>query len=627
MKIYGLLQDLLDGITLDLAWFTSFNMSPQFVEKYLLPLLAGNPENRPVRQYDYEALQENLKNTDIRFFCDYRAIDLTEGKKTSIPFHLVDVEKLAGGRKMFKGGIFHPKIIFLQGYDKDGERKSYVVAGSANLTVSGWGRNRESIIAREVRDRQNAEKLIGFFNSISGEKNLSSLKKAVDHDEWLNELEDEKANWEFVSSLDNRPFMENLIPRTTDSLYLWSPYFSSDLKATIDTHLKTKITGNLYLVPDNSLPGNRMRIADSEKVRELLMRGTVHFMRDTETKLIENTGEQVFSHAKVWITDSRIAIGSWNMTEAAIAGTNLEAGLIATIKTSERKRILDTLERAESVEYSEQNEIDAEKIELRNWECICEVTADWLDFRYRIDRFEGFNPDKAHIFLPGLNGVTINEFGAYRSFIGSAQKQLLKERIFSVKDMNGKTLYVGIIVEENIQERPGWEFDSFTDLVFAWADGAPEEKHEMHRAGSGSEAFQTGEIEDAITLEKSDESGRIPSWYLMFLSMKNIKQRIEQSRGDQEQLRQIAVCIPGCVSQLIAHVRKISESSHYTDVFRWYLVHETNTIVKRLKRYAGKNKGFEAYGFETIPEPVLPLKSPKDREFLEWIKKECGYVG
>lgn len=622
MKLYELVNDILKDIKPLRAWFTSFNMSPLFVEKYILPLLAGNPDNRPVRQYDYEALQEEIKEIDIRFFCDYRAINLSEGKKTSIPFHTVDVEKLKKGENSFKDGIFHPKVIYLQGNDTDGELRSFIITGSANLTVSGWGRNRECIAVREVNDRKNAEKIIDFYNTIAG-KDIFSGKEYIDTDSWLDSLED-SAQWEFVSGLDDISFIDRLLQKPSESIHIWSPYFSNDIKQTLDRYI-TKVKNSVNLIPDNSLPGGKVRIAQNESNIELQKSNTISFLNDKSVQRMPGSGEQLFSHAKVWLTDSQIAIGSWNFTDAAISGTNLEAGIISSVKSSEKKRLIENLASAETIEYMEQDEIEKEKIELNNWTCSCEVTADWKAFRYRIHNFDGVDPGSVSIFLPGLEGVTVSEFGIERSFFGTGVKNLLKDRLFHVRDNKGETVYTGVIIEQNLQDRPGWEFENFSDLIFAWADCYPENKYEKHRPVSAhdiSAADESGDIDEALN---KSEPERIPSWYLMFLSMENIRKRIKENKDDIDKLFGIAARIPGSVSQLVSHVKIFIDEKSGTEVFRWYLANETNSVVELLKRYAGKKKEFAGYRFESIENNISPNLEPHIG-FIDYINKECNYA-
>ncbi len=77
--------------TVKRAWFTSFNMSPSFVEGYILPQIVGM-EEKPRNIRDYEHLQKKLSDEDIdvRFFCDIRMAELNEGKKTAVLFHLIN---------------------------------------------------------------------------------------------------------------------------------------------------------------------------------------------------------------------------------------------------------------------------------------------------------------------------------------------------------------------------------------------------------------------------------------------------------------------------------------------------------------------------------------------------------
>jgi hypothetical protein len=137
MKLYkqylSVLKELKKGAKIKKAYFTSFNLSPEFFETYILPPLLE--EEIPDNMFQYEALNTKLEENkiDIKVFYDANMLQFNEQKRTIIKFTPVLLTDENGKRK----GLFHPKVIYLEN-DK-GKGKLFV--GSGNLTFEGWGRN------------------------------------------------------------------------------------------------------------------------------------------------------------------------------------------------------------------------------------------------------------------------------------------------------------------------------------------------------------------------------------------------------------------------------------------------------------------------------------------------------
>ncbi|NDU85229.1 MAG: hypothetical protein G3H99_01245 [Ferrovum sp.] len=117
---------------IDVALFTSFNFNADFFVQNVLPALFGVDEaaSRAVRAYE---VNKALEKTDVGVFYDPSVAKL-HGKPYRYTHYPVFIQ----------GALFHAKNIFLVG-KINGKRWIYVATMSANLTLSGWGRNREVI--------------------------------------------------------------------------------------------------------------------------------------------------------------------------------------------------------------------------------------------------------------------------------------------------------------------------------------------------------------------------------------------------------------------------------------------------------------------------------------------------
>ena len=99
-------------------------------------------------------------------------------------------------------GVFHPKMIVASGEGNDGKRRVRLLVASANLTRSGWGKNREVAATVDVENSATASPLLDLLHWIfertdgskrpSGEGGLpSSYGEVVDR---LEELANHEAN-------------------------------------------------------------------------------------------------------------------------------------------------------------------------------------------------------------------------------------------------------------------------------------------------------------------------------------------------------------------------------------------------------------------------------------------------
>ena len=300
------------------AWFTTFNLDISFVEKYLLSILTGNlPSDLKIPQ-DYEiindklaASEEELINDKLEFkvFYDYRALMATgRGKQTTAPLYPIDIKQLdPNGTKTFEQGVFHPKVILFEGYDG----RFWLMVSSANLTFGGWSKNRECFFLEELNDKENISEVLIFFGKLfRSEKEVNeqgmikSLKRKM-------QRANPSASWRFQSSFSVNSFVDSLIQKKPCSnLTVWSPYFAKKMFEMLSSHFSEVET--IHVVPDQSAAG-KIRLTESNYETCITHKKVVFKQEKLPTELTE-----VLVHAKVWITDDHLTIGSWNMTEAGI---------------------------------------------------------------------------------------------------------------------------------------------------------------------------------------------------------------------------------------------------------------------------------------------------------------------
>jgi hypothetical protein len=144
---------------IDVALFCTFNFSADFFEQNVLPALFGADPgaSRAVRE---ARVHKALLTTRVGVFYDASML-----KPSRRRFRYAATPVYLGQRK-----LFHPKNIVLFGRDAEGVRWIYVAAMSANLTISGWGKNIEGVADTWIHARaeQPARALFDFLAWLKG---------------------------------------------------------------------------------------------------------------------------------------------------------------------------------------------------------------------------------------------------------------------------------------------------------------------------------------------------------------------------------------------------------------------------------------------------------------------------
>ncbi|WEE75758.1 hypothetical protein LZ683_16500 [Comamonas testosteroni] len=179
------LSGVADGFaTLEVALFTSFNFHADFFEQNVLSALFG-VEVGVTRAAREQLVHRGLRHTQVGVFYDPSA-----AKPGAKSFRYTAYPVFVPGR------LFHPKLILLFGRDHGGVAWIYIAAMSANLSLSGWGRNCEGfadtwVHARSEQPAQVVRELLTWLreNSVRGGRR-DPLARAIT---WGDELQDRRS--------------------------------------------------------------------------------------------------------------------------------------------------------------------------------------------------------------------------------------------------------------------------------------------------------------------------------------------------------------------------------------------------------------------------------------------------
>ena len=314
----------LDGVVL-----TTFNLSSSFLEDHALPAVLG-VEAKTTASRRAE-LHQRLGVTPCTVFFDPTSAPRISGRYRYVARPVP-----------IRGRFFHPKLVVLAGRSAYGTTWVYLAVSSANLSLSGWGRNAESfgetwIHTQRQQSWKALDDLLSWLGTHSplGEKQtdfdavsrvraalarMPERKRFIDHgtEPWSGTL---YANlYASVVHTQGLPaFLQGNRTRRPSEVWAYSPYWSD-----VADQVAAFGARETYLVPALRMDGAALG----------LTRGQADEV-DGQAEIVRNEGDvgTRFWHMKAyWIQHGktvRTAVGSCNFTHAGLSGGdgNVEAML------------------------------------------------------------------------------------------------------------------------------------------------------------------------------------------------------------------------------------------------------------------------------------------------------------
>ncbi len=306
---------------LEAVVFTTFNLSASFFEENALPAALGvEAKTTAARRAE---VHQRLGTTPCTLFYDPATAPRMSGRFRYVARPIP-----------IRGRFFHPKLVVLAGRTEDDATWVYLAVSSANLTLSGWGRNAESfgetwISTRRHKSWAALNALLSWLQTQAplGEKqagmdapsrilaaldSMSDRKESSDYDAML---------YSSVVHMDGLPtFLQMDWRRHPTQLWVYSPYWGE-----VAEQVKAFKAKKTFLVPAKRIDG----------AFGLSKEQAAHLDPNT-TEVQRNPGDvgDRFWHMKAyWILHGQrtyTAVGSCNFTHAGLAGIdgNVEAMLV-----------------------------------------------------------------------------------------------------------------------------------------------------------------------------------------------------------------------------------------------------------------------------------------------------------
>jgi len=581
MKLYSRYKKVIEKIgKLEKAYFTTFNMDIEFVEKYILPPLLNIEvvENK----FDLEDLNLPLMEKgkpDIKFFHD--ANMLTSYHKST----LVDIHPI-----LQKGGVFHPKVIYLHG-----DKATYLFVGSGNLTLSGWGRNIEAFQIVEIDNDNLHNQILDFFDDVFELASIDRVRKTSRKPYYGKEID-------FIYSFkknDDSYLLDSLDIK--ENLQIYSPYFSKDLDELFRNDEFNKVK-KIHIVPD---------FIENQKIRleELPIDERIKFYRFNK-EIISDKNADSTNHSKIWISETKYAIGSYNCTEQALYGSNFEATLVSSYDKKDEFEI-NKLDEVEKPEVTCENEgIEGEKEEDKRFTSLYQIVADYKETNFKLyDISTNINIEDIKIFLPSFQEkITHKEFKK----LSMPQtidvfRALVKNKTFDIYDSSDKLIYRGLIMEKNATDKTRFVNSAKTlnDVFISFLD----EKNPTEGTSLKDRDNGTNSEDEAIYKRKKQKSHE--NYFIMFTGFKNLNTRYEEIKDDPKKLKRF--CYTSATSLEITKTILCKESKEKS-LFLYLTIEDLNKLIRRVNRKLPKDDKMEQL------ENIDIKLSKQDKVFIKAMK-------
>lgn len=637
MKLLNAFRDQVKTLgPLKRAWFTTFNLGIPFFETHVLPALLA--ADSPLNRMDYENMQLQLAESgiDVRVFCDMHMMEADQLKRTAIPVHGI----LPGWLGSFdQESLFHPKVVFLE----DIHGHMVLGAGSANLSISGWGRNQEVFIFRPVSHNEQYQQIKRFFTPLAKAAGIDiaetfGVRRRFGGDD---------TNWRFVHSFERANFLQQLLADTqADRLTVWSPYFSRDLAgllAKISTFAGKDL--KYAIVPDRATQ-RYVRTGWSPAIGQLMQDGMLSF-HDRPSQRSDNIE---MTHAKLWLASgqkARLAIGSWNCTEPGCASferSNIEAGILISVAAKTQIASQDLY--LDETDFGSEQLLEDEALEVEPYPLPFElqVCFDWERRIYDVQGKLHKESDGAHYILrlPGVKSQIPLRWKTRRSEgawpLESVAREvadneaLLADHCYEVW-RDGQLEFRGLVQESGAAHRRAQGYDSLKDLLNDLINGVdsktstkPRLRPILRHDDLTDEAFDTSATDASDSL----------TYFRLFHAFEQLRKRLRDATS-MDTLEKLLFVYPGSVQEL---VQKVSAQLSVLDgnaVFNWFLWQEVSSLQQVVLQVYTKHRAKHS---RTVPPEngkwaslrlqgraiSLPLEISGNVQYMQQIQEMCGYV-
>ena len=637
MKLLNAFRDQVRALgPLKRAWFTTLNLGIPFFETHVLSSLLA--ADLPLNRMDYENMQLQLAESgiDVRVFCDMRMMEADQLKRTAIPVHGILPRWLGS---FDRESLFHPKVIFLE----DIHGHMVLGAGSANLSISGWGRNQEVFIFRPVSHNEQYQQIKRFFTPLAKAAGIDIAETFSVRRRFVGDDTD----WRFVHSFEKTNFLQQLLADTqVERLTVWSPYFSRNLAALL-AKISTFAGKDLKyaIVPDRTTH-RYVRTEWSPAIGQLMQDGILSF-HDRPSPRSDNIE---MTHAKLWLASGqkpRLAIGSWNCTEPGCASferSNIEAGIFISVTAKTQIAGQDLCLNETDFGSEQLLEDEALTVEPYTLPFELQVCFDWKRRVYDVQGklYQICNGVHYMLLLPGvknqipLRWKTRRREGAWPLepvlHEVADNEALLADHSYEIW-RDGQLEFRGLVQESGTTHRRAQGYDSLKDLLNDLINGVNSKTSITPRLRS---VLRHDDLADEALVPSATHENDSVTYFRLFHAFEQLRKRLLEATS-MDSLERLLFVYPGSVQELVQKVSVQLSALDGNAVFNWFLWQEVNSLQQVVQRAYAKHRA--KHSRTVLPEnekwASLRLQSPAislppelsgNNDYMQRIQEMCGYV-
>ena len=637
-KIREFLKSIFDTYSkVDDFIFTTYNYEPDFFDEHIVSYLMGF--DRKINTIgELQEADEWVRKNHISVYYDRNAMSPGTSCLT-VPVFPQNIKT---------GGVFHPKVIIIYGIQK-GKRNpcAHLIVSSCNLTVSGYGRNKEAFACVEINSSQLAKNVCEFINilNVNGEKDrhsdllsfLSNIKTKNDDVDFL-----------WTSSGKGTKLIDYLENQDSGNLTIVSPYFDETGPEKLLDKLQNK--KKTTIIP--ALDGENYNLHQKD-YKELISK-KISFQE------LINEDDSRFIHAKILQLGNKLVVGSYNFTSAALEGKNVEAALVFNNSSNLK---LNCKKISESKFLPD---------EMKVSNCDEAVMVNKLPFVYVIVKWK---ESKIYIYAEDLedNIYSLRLDGMYEDLVTDLKEEqsinisaeisnhILKHKTFSIYNEKGKICFKGLINEIDSGEyRPEFSCENLNDSIREWFtfdENATDGKHNLRLINSEDE-----ETEKVLGVTQEKTQDIFDNYYLVARAFENLLHQVEDNKSFSLAKKPVAqrqttkylerleewklekqkadqnlyaylVTKPGSLENMINFLEKDhTEQKNKDIVYEWLIVMYLQSVItkfpKNLVNYEGSKiyKGKLSYltgKIDWLHEEISKkIKKCVDKKFIDWVERE-----
>jgi hypothetical protein len=566
---------------IDSIIFTTFTFDPVFFENNVLSLMLDVEDDNEKRR----RIKINDQLSHIKL-CVYYDGNQNVRAGGIYKYQTVGIQ--------LDGKFFHPKNIIIAGQDHNDANLIFVATGSANLTMSGWGRQEEILTGIYIESRRQQpyaafRKFVRYLEKktpveVDAIRSLNQTMRKISNKPLT---KCGKGELYFSGIPGSRSFQSFLrkgrVSHQWDYLYAVSPYWHD-----ITDQVRLFNTESVILIPARSEKGYGLTV---NQYKDLQNKNTDKGLYIYDFKQSKSTN-WIFRHAKLYLITKakrvRIGIGSCNFTFAGLSGSrgNVESMIVYDEKKSFENQFYNSLR---SIKLTEHNTDPDMKEDISRYiPFSISVSFNWKTKIFKVNYKPTDNKRVSNVTLYLISEYTGPKLDLPTQYDGTVNYDgdLNKVGMFRVhyKYKKKKSDHYGITFEYNLEysEKKYTISLSVADILQSWGKGKDTWINDFVRDEDTYNEIEKQTLKGISSSGISSLEEDIFNYFEDYRNIFSLRQKLDEAklRKDVTDIRNLLEIRPDSIKQLIKNIPGIES------IMRKYLLSlEIDSLLNKYKKH------------------------------------------